>query len=323
MVIMGIDPHPASLTLAVMEQTGEVQLTRTIANDHEAVLYALELAGGLPDRRWAIEGAGNRYVTELVRAPTALDEHVTDVPPGLTSQYRSKRGRKKTDAVDASVIAQAALANPNPPRYTRNETHEQLKRLTRTRQRLAKHLQSERAALTSLPADSPIRPALKDVIASLRHAIDDVTARIERLVKQHDPRILREHGVGPVVSGVVLAETGDIQRFRSADAFAAYCDAAPIERSSGKLKRAQLNTGGNRRLNHALHIAAMVRLRSHPESQAYVARKIAEDKTQRAAIRLLKTAIARRLYRALNTPNPPAPTSKPPHRLTYQVRTRD
>lgn len=47
--------------------------------------------------------------------------------------------------------------------------------------------------------------------------------------------------MGPVVSGVVLAEAGDMQRFRSADAFAAYCGAAPAERSSGKLKRVQLS----------------------------------------------------------------------------------
>jgi transposase len=311
MVIIGIDPHPASLTLAVMEQTGEVLLTRTIANDGEAVPYTLELARGFPERRWAIEGAGNAYVTELVRALTTLNEHVTDVPPGLTSQYRSKRGRKKTDQVDAGIIAKAALANPALPRYTRDEANEHLKRLTRTRQRLAKHLQSERAALRALPLGSPLRQVVEGVVASLQRAIDDVTGRIEQQVQEIDPRILREHGVGPVVSGVVLAETGNVQRFRNADAFAAYCGAAPVERSSGQIKRVQLNTGGNRRLNHALHIAALARLRSHPESQAYVARKIAEGKTQRAAIRQLKALIARRLYRVLNEPNPPTPRLEP------------
>ena len=37
---------------------------------------------------------------------------VVDVNPGLTSQYRSKRGRKKSDHVDAENVARAALANP-------------------------------------------------------------------------------------------------------------------------------------------------------------------------------------------------------------------
>ena len=307
MVIVGIDPHPASFTLAVMEQTGEVLLTRTIANDGEAVSYALELARGVR----AIEGAGNRYVTDLVRALGAFNEHVTDVPPGLTSQYRGKRGRKKNDELDAGIIARACLANPELPRCTRNETNERLKRLTRTRQRLARHLQSERAAFRALPAGSPLREVIEGVVGSLERGVDDLTSRIERLLTDLRPRILREHGVGRVVAGIVLAETGDVRRFRSADAFAAYCGAAPVERSSGKMKHVRLNTGGNRRLNHALHIAALVRLRSHPESQAYVARKIAEGKTQRAAIRQLKTHVARRFYRALNeskpsTPDPPA-----------------
>lgn len=138
----------------------------------------------------SVTGAGNRYVTDLVRALVTLGEVITDVPPGLTSQHRSKRGGKTNDDVDAGVIAKAALANPSLPRYTRDERVELLKRLTRTQQRLAKHMQPERAALPSLPPESPMRDALGGVVTSLQDAIGKITAHVRRVVQQLDPPIL-------------------------------------------------------------------------------------------------------------------------------------
>ncbi len=75
------------------------------------------------------------------------------------------------------------------------------------------------------------------------------------------PGLLNAKGVGPIVAGVLLAEAGDPKRFASADHFASYCGAAPLERGSGQNCRMQVNPGGNRRFNLALHIVAMVRLR--------------------------------------------------------------
>lgn len=299
MVIIGVDPHPSSHTIAVMDETGGVLRTLTVENTPDGVKEILELGRGYPKRSWAIEGAGNGFVTPLVRDLLASGEEVTNIPPAVTSQYRSRRGRKKNDEVDAANIARALLANPELPTFDRDETVETLKRHTRTRQRLVGKLQSERMALKDLPAASPIRPSIESVIRALEEAIAAISVRIEKIVKSLNPDFLDVKGVGPVVAGVVLAETGDIQRFRNADAFAAYCGVAPVERSSGKMKRVQVNTGGNRRLNYALHIAALVRMRTHPETRAYIERKVADGKTKRAAIRQLKTAIARRFYKSL------------------------
>ncbi len=214
MVIIGVAPHPASLTLAVLEETGSVLLARTVENDESVVERVLALAGAYPQRHWAIEGAGNSFITPLIRALAARDEAITDVPPGLTSQCRSKRGRKKTDKIAAGIIAQAALANSELPTCRRDETREQLKRCSRTRQRLATHLEAERMALSRLPPGSPLREPIEDLIASLQGAIETITGRIERLVKELQPLLLAQAGVGPVVAGVVLAEAGDVRRFR-------------------------------------------------------------------------------------------------------------
>jgi transposase len=100
---------------------------------------------------------------------------------------------------------------------------------------------------------------------------------------------------------VLLAETGDPKRFASPHHFASYCGAAPMERGSGQNRRMQINPGGNRRLNWALHIVAMVRLRMDGgRSKRFLERAQLRGKTKRSGLRLLKTYIARELFRVLS-----------------------
>jgi transposase len=85
--------------------------------------------------------------------------------------------------------------------------------------------------------------------------------QIETSVNKLMPRLWTVLGVGPILAGVLLAETGDPRRFATADHFASYCGAAPVERGSGQNRRMPVNPGGNRRLNGALHMVVMVHLR--------------------------------------------------------------
>jgi transposase len=63
----------------------------------------------------------------------------------------------------------------------------------------------------------------------------------------------------------------------------------------------QINPGGNRRLNWALHIVAMVRLRiDGGRSKKFLEQAQLRGKTKRSALRLLKTYIARELFRVLS-----------------------
>ncbi len=90
-----------------------------------------------------------------------------------------------------------------------------------------------------------------------------------------------------------------IPRLRNEAAFAHLCGAAPVPASSGKVVRYRLNPGGNRDANRALHVVALNRLRRDPRTQRYVARRTAEGKSKREAMRCLKRYIAREAYRAI------------------------
>jgi len=88
-------------------------------------------------------------------------------------------------------------------------------------------------------------------------------------------------------------------RCRNDAAFAALAGTSPLEASSGRTVRHRLNRGGDRALNSAIHTIAMVRMRSCPTTQAYIARRTAEGKTPREIRRCLERYITRQLYRTL------------------------
>ncbi len=109
-------------------------------------------------------------------------------------------------------------------------------------------------------------------------------------------------GVGDVVAATLIGHTGDIDRFPTADRFAAYNGTAPIEWSSGNPKRPthRLSRRGNRAMNHALHIAAVTQLRhSHSPGRAFYDRKLSEGHTPKEAIRALKRRLSNVVYRHL------------------------
>jgi transposase len=96
-------------------------------------------------------------------------------------------------------------------------------------------------------------------------------------------------GVGPVIAAAVIGDAADITRFASRDHFAAYNGTAPVEVSSGSRKVHRLSLRGNRRLNHAIHMAAVTQIRhAHSDGRAYFDRKVAKGKTPREALRSLK-----------------------------------
>ena len=107
-------------------------------------------------------------------------------------------------------------------------------------------------------------------------------------------------GVGPILACYLIGFTGDIGRFANRDAYAAYNGTAPVERSSGGRIVHRVSQRGNRRLNHALHLAAICQIRQPTsDGRAYFERKVVEGKTKKDAIRSLKRHISNAVYRKL------------------------
>jgi Transposase IS116/IS110/IS902 family len=64
-------------------------------------------------------------------------------------------------------------------------------------------------------------------------------------------------GAGPVTAAAVTGDVRHVSRFPGRDHFAASTGTAPVEVSPGGRKICRLSRRGNRRLNHAIHLAAV------------------------------------------------------------------
>ncbi len=107
----------------------------------------------------------------------------------------------------------------------------------------------------------------------------------------------------------LIGEIAGVARFSNDAKLARAGGIAPIPVSSGKTNRHRLDRGGDRQINTAIHRVAITRLRCHPETKAYIARKRAEGKTSTEAIRCLKRHLTRRIWHLLQPPPPGLSTS--------------
>ena len=153
------------------------------------------------------------------------------------------------------------------------------------------------------PAAEARRELAADLLADIRH-LDaqrrQVKKKLTAAVKSSGTSLTEIFGVGPVVAATVIGDVVTVARFPTRGHFAAYNGTAPVEVSSGEKKIYRLSLRGNRRLNHAIHMAAITQIsHQHSDGRAYYQRKIAEGKTHKEALRCLKRRISNAVYARL------------------------
>jgi transposase len=329
-VMIGIDPHKGSHTAVALDPV-ETKLGEVRVLSHATqVDQLLAWARGWPERTWAIEGAkglGHLLAQQLV----AAGEQVVDVQPKLAARVRllNTGAVNKNDPNDARSVAVAALRSVGLQTVD-VEGHAAVMKLwvrrhsdlSRTRNRIACRLHavllelipggfakeiSAGQAARVLDKIEPHGPSAAARVELARDLIEDLLrideqrrnakSRLTAIVKESKTSLTEIYGVGPVVAATVLGFVGDVSRFASRDRFAAYNGTAPIEASSGNHKVHRLSRRGNRRMNHAIHMAAVTQI-SHrgTEGRAYYDRKIAEGMPHKSALRALKRRISDALY---------------------------
>ena len=162
------------------------------------------------------------------------------------------------------------------------------------------------------PAPHPLAQARAAVVrtlaAQLRALLDQeraLAAQIRQLARPY-AALAALPGLGMLGAGMLAAQLGPGQRFRTDAQLAAHAGVAPLEASSGHLRRHRLNREGNRVLNLIFYRIAMTQARDDPRAKAYLARKQAEGHSWREAIRALKRFIARAVFRIWRTCSTPA-----------------
>jgi transposase len=112
-VLIGVDPHKASVAVAAVEEaTGELLERASFPQDRSGLVSLERWASRFPERRWAVENAGGLGRHLAVRL-AAKGESVVDVPPKLSARVRvlSSGNARKNDGADALATALAASRN--------------------------------------------------------------------------------------------------------------------------------------------------------------------------------------------------------------------
>jgi transposase len=345
MIVIGTDTHKGSHALAAVDDgTGRVRGQREIKADQAGHLAAVRWARELDEERvWAIEDC--RSVSRrLEQALIAAGERVVRVAPHrMGASRKGERQPGKSDQIDALAIARAVVKDgvEQFPAAFLNERAMDIRLVsdhradlvterTRTVNRLRWHLlallpELERSLARGAfnrtreldRVDRQLRKLIGDtraqiarellaVLRRLNRQIADLEARLLVMIRAFRPQLLAELGCGPLVAAILIGHTAGVERFGSDASFALLSGTAPIPCSSGKRTQHRLNRAGNRQLNHALHIIAVTRANHDPATKAYLARKQAEGKTSKGALRCLKRTLARRFHRLLT--DTPAPT---------------
>ena len=338
MVTIGVDPHKQTHTAAAIDPLGVEVAHRTAAARPVGNGQLLEWARALDvERVWAIEDVRNvsgsleRFLIDRGETVVRLSAQL------MAGARRGARTRGKSDPIDALAIARAALREgvenlptarlAGPDREIR-QLAVYRERLLDMRTRLSNELRWQLHDLWpdwEIPAKALAHPGwqtkvqsrlaraeqtiqvllARDMIRRIRElsrATKDLYEKLAALVKEVAPQLLAEPGIGVLLAAKFIGEIAGIDRFTSDAQLARLAGCAPIPVSSGRSDRYGLDPGGNRRLNSAFYMLAIIRISQDPRTALYFAKQRANGKTKREAIRCLKRHLVRRVYHLLHDP---------------------
>ena len=355
MIVIGVDAHRQTHTAAAATPDGRAAGSLEVRAREAAISSCSTWARGAR-RRAAVGDRGlPQSLRRLGAVLLAAGERVLRVPPKLmASQRKAARSFGKSDAIDALAVARAAIREPDLPEARAGRPGARVRGCCQTTAtiscRRARAISggcagicttstpTSRRRCAALPNAQPGAPrrqlARREQTAQVRicrelvrrirelaKRVIELDRELAALVRRPRPRParaarLRRRSPPPGSSPRSPTST----RFSTDAQLASYAGVAPLDASSGRQQRHRLNRTGNRQLNRALYTIALTQVRIHPPAREYMARRIAEGKTRREAMRALKRHLIRTIYRVLGgsrrSPRPPGQGHPHPHDLT-------
>ena len=332
MITIGIDTHKGSHTAVAVDEHEEVLDQLRVKASRRQVHDLLAWAERWPERRWGVEGANGLGLLVAQRL-VAAGQDVVDVPARLAARVRllDEERTTKSDPNDARSTAIAALRHRRLRTVTA-EDHTVVLRMLATRRAPLQagrtqavcrfhalvrdmHAGGARTRLSTKKAASMLaamrpdgvveterkeraRELLEDMRRYDRLLIDN-EAKTTAAVKASGTTLTEILGVGPITAGLIIGHTGDVTRFPGRGNYASYNGTAPIEASSGDVRRHRLSRRGNRQLNYAIHIIAVTQITHRGPGRDYYLRKLEQNKTEGEARRALKRQISNIVFHHL------------------------
>jgi transposase len=311
---VGIDLHREFVVMAAVNDTGEAMApVRVRCEDTEMIVGTLKV---LKPFRAVIEASGTyRWLYDLLRPyGTVLLAH----PLRLRAMIQR---RTKTDKLDAQLLANLLRIDQIPLAYIPPEPYQQLRDLTRGRARLVRDQAEVKIKLRALLARQnrqapyrvpfgvrgmawfrtqdfgPIENLVRDeLLERLKHyqrqlaILEEHVSRVQKAFPQVEV-LLEIHGIGPYSALLIVAELGEVERFRTAKQVGAYAGlTSRVHQSGGHCHRGSITRQGSPWLRWILVEAAMKVVREDAGLKNFYTRV-----RKRSSAKIARVATARKL----------------------------
>ncbi|MEV6332988.1 transposase [Streptomyces sp. NPDC051909] len=269
-ILIGVDPHKSSHTAVAVDAAGHQVAQRQFVVNAGTFRQLMRWCEQWPDRRFAVEGAGD-LGRSLAQQLASAGEDVVDVPSTLSAWAHRRRPQDRREGrpprrPGRSLPPRPATRGPKDQatilRLLTQRRDDLVHERTRVLNRLHAVLRDllPGGAPTGLSADEAaalmkgIRPVTatdncrrdiaRDLLADLRRLDRQVKgneAEMREAVAAARTTLTTLPGLGTVLAAKVLGHIGDVSRFPTEHHFASYTGSAPLDASSGNNVRHRLN----------------------------------------------------------------------------------
>lgn len=324
---VGLDYHPGSVQVCVMEPQGKVLANGTRANSAEELDRVVRAFGDRIHAAIEVSPGASHLAHELV---SRFGWSVDMAHPGYVA--RIKQSPDKTDFGDARLLADLTRVGYLPKVWLAPPEIQDLRTLVRHRAELTAQKRATklrvRALLRNQRLVAPMNAWTKAWLAWLRdeaplpeHArwvmdrhlreIERLTAEIKLVEKRmtevtkDDPFVqflMSQDGIGLVTAVTLRAELGRVDRFRNAKQMSRFCGVSPRNASSGARQAdAGLVKASNPELRRVLIEAAQRLVRFDEGWVAFYKQMRERGKPYCVIVAAVANRWLRRMYHPLKT----------------------
>lgn len=314
---VGIDVSKLKLNVCVSVGTKfKYKVVKNTRSGH-AELIAWLLQRHLPADVPVVLEATGPYSEAAATTLADAGWRVSVVNPARVKGFaQSQLSRNKTDKADARLLAtfaqRADLELWQPPSLATRELHalvERLRALQDMRQQESNRLE---ALSQGMRKQSTVIVMVRDHIDWLSRQIADIESKIHDHIDnnpdlKHDAELIRSiPGCGPKLAAQFLAYVGDVRRFKSAKALAAFVGVTPKQKQSGTSVngRTTISRAGHSAARKALHMPGLVAKQHNPVIMAMAKRLEGRGMPPKAIVGASMRRLVHLIYGVINSGNP-------------------
>ena len=292
---VGIDVAKRKLDIALLDVAGKVK-SKVLANDPAgfAVLmtWLKERGADSTSTHVCLESTGV-YSEGCATALADAGWLVSVVNPAQPKSFgNSELKRNKTDAIDAVLLArycskmEPAAWQPLPMEYRKlRSLVDRLQALKDMHQQEANRLEATLDAKAQESITGHLS-WLEARMAELEKDIDDHIDGNKETLGADAKRLASIPGVGRTTAAKILGLLGDLRRFNSGKALAAFIGVTPQRHESGDTVRGRthISRAGHASVRHALFMPTLVATRHNPKIKEFRDRLVAAGKSKKSAV---------------------------------------